>query len=555
MVEVVDVLIVGAGPVGLALAIELGSRGISCQVIERHDTVGYNPRAKMTNVRTREHLRRWGIADRLREVSPISVDYPADVVFATRMNGPELARFEGAFSCTVERNDLYAEGAQWVPQNTLEEVLRARAMSMRSVALHFDTSFDGFVDNVDSLLSTVTHAPSGARREVQSRFLVGADGARSLVRKLTGVQLVGDGTSASNLNIVFRSKTLAKLHAHGPAIMYWMVNDDMPALLGPMSDDGLWYFIATKITATTDPKSIDMAGLIRRATGIDFEMEIVGTDPWEAKRLIADGYRRGNVFLAGDACHLHPPFGGFGMNMGVGDAVDLGWKLAAMLEGWGGNGLLDTYEAERRPVHEWAVAEAVANYAMVGNQLARPGLEADGWLGEATRREVGETIIMQKTREMRSLGVVKGYRYTGSSIVVPDGSIAPVQHSMIYEPSAHPGCVAPHLWLADGSSLYDRLGKGFSLLVTEPGRADIIAAFCETAKRVGMPLTVVQPNDERLRQRYGALFALVRPDQHVAWRGSEAPSDLRSLLDTVRGVLPADERVQGATAQLLHELA
>ena len=220
MVEVVDVLIVGAGPVGLALAIELGSHGISCQVIERHDTVGYNPRAKMTNVRTREHLRRWGIADRLREVSPLSRDYPTDVVFATRMNGHELARFESAFSCTVERSDLYAEGAQWVPQNTLEEVLRAHAMSMPSVAIHFDHGFVGFAENALGLVSTVVHALSGTTREVQSRFLVGADGARSLLRKLIGVQLVGDGTSASNLNIVSRSTTLAKLPTHGPAIMY-----------------------------------------------------------------------------------------------------------------------------------------------------------------------------------------------------------------------------------------------------------------------------------------------------------------------------------------------
>ena len=316
-----------------------------------------------------------------------------------------------------------------------------------------------------------------------------------------------------------------------------MVNEDMPAMLGPMSDDGLWYLIATKITAATDPKSIDMAGLIRRATGVDFDMEIVGTDPWEAKRLIADGYRRGNVFLAGDACHLHPPFGGFGMNMGVGDAVDLGWKLAAVLEGWGGSDLLDTYEAERRPVHEWGVAEAVANYAMVSNQLARPGIEADGWRGDATRREVGEIIIMQKTREMRSLGVVKGYRYTRLSIVVPDGSAPPVLHSMIYEPSAHPGCVAPHLWLDDGLSLYDHFGKGFSLLVTEHDQADIIAAFCEAAERVGMTLKVVQPGDARLHQRYGALFALIRPDQHVAWRGSEMPNDLPFLFDVKRGGL------------------
>lgn len=555
MVEVVDVLIVGAGPVGLSLAIELGSRGIACQVVERNDRVGYSPRAKMTNVRTREHLRRWGIADKLREASPIRADFPPNVVFATRMNGPQLARFENAFSCGRDHNDLYSEGAQWVPQYTLEEVLRVQAVSLPSVTVNFDTVLEGFAEVPDGIVATVSHMPSGVRREVRSRFLVGADGAKSLVRKQIGVQLVGDGASSSNLNVVFRSKALETLHHHGPAIMYWMVNDDVPALLGPMSDDGLWYFIATKIDATADPAKLDMAGLIRRSTGLDFDVEIVGTDPWVARRLIADGYRRGSVFLAGDACHLHPPFGGFGMNMGVGDAVDLGWKLAAVLEGWGGDKLLDTYEEERRPVHEWAVGEAVANYALVGNQLARPGLEAEGFLGEATRREVSETIVTQKVRELRSLGVVKGYRYSGSPIVVTDGSAAPVQQSMAYEPSAHPGCIAPHLWLADGSSLYDHFGTGFTLLVTEDGHEDAVDAFGAAAEQIRMPLKIVRPGDKRLRARYEAPLALIRPDQHVAWRGLQVLESSADLLDAVRGAVPHPAAERSQDRQLQREPA
>ena len=524
----VDVLIAGAGPVGLSLAIELGLRGVTCQVVEQNDRVGYSPRAKMTNVRTREHLRRWGIADELRRVAPIRSDYPANVVFATRMNGHLLARFENAFSCGAGRNDLYAEGAQWVPQYTLEEVLRARAVGLPGVRVTFDTALESLDQTGDGVISTVVHA--SGRHTVRSRYAVGADGARSLVRKLIGVRMEGGDAAPANLSVVLRSPDLAALHSHGPAVMYWMVNGDVPALLGPMSDDGLWYFMATKIEGETPA---DIAALIRRSTGLDFEMEILRTDPWIARRLIADGYRRGNVFLAGDACHLHPPFGGFGMNMGVGDAVDLGWKLAATLQGWGGAGLLHSYEAERRPVHEWAMDEAAANYAMAGNQLARPGLEAEGCLGDATRREVGETILTTKIREMRSLGVVKGYRYEGSPIIVPDGSAAPVRQSIAYEPSAHPGCVAPHLWLADGSSLYDAFGQGFTLLVTEDGHEQTIESFRSAAKHAGLPLTIVEPRDPRLRARYAAPLALIRPDQHVAWRGHEGFSD---LLDVVRGV-------------------
>ncbi len=536
MHEAVDVLVVGAGPVGLALAIELGIRGISCQVIERNDRVGYSPRAKCTNVRTREHLRRWGIAEELRRVSPIPRDYPSNVVFATRMNGHLLARFEKSFSAVTERNDLYAEGAQWVPQYVLEEVLRAHAVSLPSVDVSFSTTLESCTDGADGVVATVVDGRTGNRLPVRSRYLVGADGARSTVRKAIDAHLVGDGGSSSNLNFVFRSKKLASMHELGPAIMYWMINSDVPALLDPMSDDGLWYFIATKIPADTDPATIDAASLIRLSTGLDpDDIEVVSADPWVARRLVADRYRRGNVFLAGDACHVHPPFGGFGMNMGVGDAVDLGWKIAATLEGWGGPALLDTYEEERRPVHEWAISEAVANYATVGNQLARTGLEEDGILGEATRREVSETILTQKAREIRSLGLVKGYTYSGSSIVVPDGSPTPPRSSMAYEPSAHPGCVAPHIWLADGTSLYDHFQPGFNLLVTEPGHDHEVAAFQAAAERVGMPLKVVAPDDARLRSRYQAALALIRPDQHVAWRSSHAASDPAAILKVARG--------------------
>ncbi len=212
MQEHVDVLIVGAGPVGLSLAIELGTRGITCQVVEQNDRVGYSPRAKMTNVRTREHLRRWGIADELRRASPIRADYPANVVFATRMNGPMLARFEGAFSCGRERNDLYSEGAQWVPQYTLEEVLRVKAVSLPSVSVSFNTALQSFTEDDDGITATVVDSAARVSSQVRSRYLVGADGARSLVRKLIGVQLVGGGVSASNLNFVFRSRA-AGLHA------------------------------------------------------------------------------------------------------------------------------------------------------------------------------------------------------------------------------------------------------------------------------------------------------------------------------------------------------
>ncbi len=520
-IERVEVVIAGGGPAGLASAIELGSRGIRCLVAERNERAGCSPRAKTTNVRTREHLRRWGIADALRKASPIPPDYPPAVVFATRMNGPALARFENAFNGARARNNLYSEEAQWVPQYILEEVLRVHASSLPGVTVSFNTELTSFTQTGEGVLSKLRDVRSGVTREVASAYLIGADGARSAVREAIGSKMTGEGAFSRNFSVVFRSPELASRHKHGKAIMYWMVNEDVPSLLGPMDESGLWYFMATKLD--NDGADIDAADLIRRGTGLsDLSIEIVGTDPWLAHRLVADRYSSGRVFLAGDACHLHPPFGGFGMNMGIGDAVDLGWKLAATLRKWGGPGLLASYQEERRQVHARTINEAVINYSAAGNQLVRPALEDPGAIGEATRREVGDIIEATKIREFKTLGVVLGSRYENSPIVISDGTEPPAEHFMLYVPSAHPGCLAPHLWLADNSSLYDHFGQGFTLLIAD-GNPEEAAGLSSAAEARSIPLKILKPLDSRLRARYEARFALIRPDQHVAWRGDNLP--------------------------------
>ncbi len=528
-----DVVIIGAGPVGLSLAIELGQHGIRCLLVEQNESVGNNPRAKTTNVRTREHLRRWGIADKLREASTLPPDYPSDIIFVTRLNGPQLTKIENAFNCSLDRNDLYSESGQWVPQYVLEQVLRAHVDTLPSVEIRFTTAYVGAVQDENGVTTTLRNVHTGEETTVSSAYLVGADGSRSPVRETIGAMMEGKRGTAENVNVQFRSSELGKLNPHGPAIMYWTINGDAPSLIGPMESPDIWYFIATRYDGNL--ADIDPKALIRRATNLDFEMEILGTAPWAAHSLIADKYAEGRIFLAGDACHLHPPFGGYGMNMGIGDGVDLGWKLTATLQGWGGPALLASYEQERKPIHRMIVDEANANYAALGNHLTLPGLEVPGPVGDATRREVGDVIFTAKMREFKTLGAVLGYRYE-SPVIVGDGSVPPAMTAMIYRPSGYPGCLAPHLWLEDQTSLYDQFGPGLTLLATDTAATEAnLRDAVSVADALDIPLKTVVPNDHRLRRRYGAAFALIRPDQHVAWRGDALPDDFGALLEQISG--------------------
>ena len=529
------VLIVGAGPVGLSLAIELGQRGVPCLVVERNARVGFAARAKTTNVRTREHLRRWGIADKLRAASPLGLDYPSNVVFVTRLAGHPLARFENAFSCAPGRSPLYSEHAQWIPQYTLEEVLREHAQSLPAVELRFNTELRGFEQTGASVQAQLRELSTSQDSLVEADYLVGADGARSTVREAIGARMQGEYGLSRNYNIVFRAPGLAQAHQHGPAIMYWQVNNDIPSLIGPMDSGDTWFFMPTKLPPESQRSNLDAVAMIRQATGLDLPYEVLSTDEWVASRLLADRYRDRRVFLAGDACHLHPPFGGYGMNMGVADGVDLGWKLAAVLQGWGGEALLDSYVAGRRPVHEMVLEEAVTNHATLGNHLSADGIEADTEAGAQLRQEIGARIQALKLREFATLGVVLGYRYEASPVIVGDGTPAPAPDFLNYVPSSRPGGLAPHAWLHDGSSLYDHFGPGFTLLATQSASVEDLQRAAKEAGDCGLQLSVVTPLEGAVSQLYPTRYTLIRPDQHVAWRGDAWPADGMALLKQISG--------------------
>lgn len=528
-----QVLVSGAGPAGLALAIELGSRGIACTVIERNDRVGYAPRAKTTHTRTREHMRRWGIADNLAAMAPFGIDYPSNIFFVTRLSGYRLAMIENAFNCAPERNELYSEHAQWVPQYRVEEVLRSHAASLPSVRILFNHEFVSATQTDAGVHCKVRDLAGDREIDFECRYLVGADGSRSAIRDMIGAKMEGVHGLAQSYNIVFRAPGLAKAHSHGPGIMYWQINAEVRGVIGPMDKDDLWYFMPAKVPDIVRLDTNAAADLIRRSTGIDLPYEILSADEWTASQFIADTYSNGRIFLIGDACHLHPPTGGYGMNMGISDSVDLGWKLAAVLQGWGGEEMLGSYEAERRPVHRRVIDEAVANHATLALHLVTPELEAATEEGTALRQQLGELLAKQRSREFRTLGVVLGYRYDNSPITAQEPGPVPNPPAGVYEPSARPGCVAPHAWLEDGRSLYDTFGAGFTMLGFGQGSDSEFASAAAEAENLGIPLTAVRIDDPRVAALYKNSLALIRPDQHVAWRGDAWPG--RSILEIASG--------------------
>jgi 2-polyprenyl-6-methoxyphenol hydroxylase-like FAD-dependent oxidoreductase len=492
-------------------------------VLERNDRVGRAPRAKTTHVRTREHLRRWGIAGDLAAASPLGIDYPSDVVFVTRLAGYTLARFKDAFHCAPGRNSLYSEHAQWVPQYTLEEILRTHAQSLPSVKILFNSEFMSAVQDADHVTTRFRDLQTNIEGAIDSDYLVGADGARSAVRALIGARMEGAYGLSRNYNFVFHAPGLAKSHRHGPAIMYWQVNSDLPSLIGPMDTGDTWFFMPTRLPEGVKLSGTDAAAAIRRATGIDLPFEVLHSDEWVASQLIADKYRDRRIFLAGDACHLHPPFGGYGMNMGIADGVDLGWKLAAIIQGWGGDKLLDSYIRERRPTHEYVIGEAVANHSALANAFWQEGLDAATDEGARLRTRVGERIASTKVREFDNLGVVLGYRYDDSPVIVSDGSEPPPRECNLYVPSARPGCIAPHAWFDDATSLYDRFGSGFTLLSKHPADHPAVQCASADARAAGIPLRTVEIPGGDFDALYPTAFTLIRPDQHVAWRGDTWP--------------------------------
>ncbi|GAC1383434.1 MAG: FAD-dependent oxidoreductase [Herpetosiphon sp.] len=478
-----------------------------------------------------EHFRRWGLAERLRAVAPLKVDWSQDVVFCTTLLGHEVMRFTHCFGLSPERSDLAAEGGQQIAQPLVEEVLREAVNDLPACHLLLGWSLHSLQQD-DQGVDTIMRNEQGEQRHIRASYVIGCDGARSAVRAAIGARYEGTSDLRPNFGLVFRAPGLAERQPHGPAVQYWVLNPACPGVMGRLDMQDRWWAGVNGVSAEIG--QADPHALINGLVGTKIDAEVLGTDPWTARMLLADQYRNGRVFLAGDAAHLNPPWGGHGFNTGIGDAVNIGWKLAAVLDGWGGDGLLTSYEAERRPIADRTIREATANMRVLAPELGNQDLAASGRVGEQARAAAAQAIRAAKDREFHSLGIVLGYEYDHSPVIIDDGT-PPLPESQDYQPTARPGARLPHRWLPDSASLYDRLGSGLSLLRLRDD-ADV-RPFSEVAAARGVPLTLLNLCGQTRADTYGAPLLLVRPDQHVAWRGASVDAaTAAAIIDRVRGV-------------------
>lgn len=536
-----DVLIIGSGPVGLMAAMDLSSRGVSSIVVEERDFLE-PPSVKCNHVaaRTMERFRTLGFADRVRRAG-LPGDYPQDVVFRTSLTGREFSRIpipasDDRYTSSLGPDTAWQtpEPPQRINQTFLEPILADEARERPGVTLLNRTSFVSLEQDADGVTATISDLGGANPRTIRGRYLIGADGGKSTVRRQIGARLSGDPVLQNVMSTLVRVDGLyERMRAEEPrAWGYYTFNQKR---LGHVyAIDGAREFLIHTYLSEEEAESgsVDRDFAIRAILGLDDSdgYEIVSEEDWVARRLIADSFRSGRVFLAGDASHLWVPFAGFGMNAGIADVLNLTWLLGAHLNGWAEETILDAYAAERQPI-----TEQVSRFAMSHQQkLVKPGmpaeLDADGPAGDAARAEFGRACYELNVQQFAAAGLNFGYVYDASPIISYDGEAAPEYTMGSFTPSTVPGCRAPHFFFEGRDSLYDRLGLGYTLVA-----AGSHAPLSEAISAAGIPLEIVEVDRAVLPEAYTRALTLVRQDQTVVWRGDEAPADPSWLVAKLRG--------------------
>ncbi|KMO83624.1 FAD-dependent monooxygenase [Mycolicibacterium chlorophenolicum] len=548
----VPVLIIGAGPIGLALGVELGMHGVASLLVEQDTEVPSVPvKAMLLNPRALEQFRRWGIATTLRQAATTPPAWQKQVVLATSLTGREYGAFRQGLSFRgADDSDRVAESAQLVMQPTTTKVLRDRAVELgATVALGWRlVSLD---QDENGCIAEVEQVTTGTRQVIGSDYLVGCDGAQSTVRVSAGISRSGRGGVAAHLLLHWESPEVFTHSRITPGAFNALYHPDGNALAVPI-DEKSWCAHVAGYPVDLDLDTVDVDAIVQRIVGPDIPFTLTYKGVYKIHERIADRYRVGRLFLAGDAAHLCAPWGGHNMNAGMADALNLGWKLAATLMGWGGDALLDSYEAERRPIAVTNAVEASSNvdrwietYETVLSTIDAEVLEADGHEAESRRRAWGDALWRGVRAQFDSEGITLDQRYH-SEVIAEDPAPVTPWSATVYSPSSHPGHRAPHAWLSAQVSLYDAMGIGFSILY-HPGDATAAMGFVAQANRIGIPLTPIELTDPIAAIRYDHPLTVVRPDQHVAWRGS-ADSDPTAVLLKITGC--EDQVHEGATAAL-----
>lgn len=538
-----SVLIVGGGPIGLALAADLGRRGVDSLLIERrHDKVGT---AKMLEVgpRTMEFCRRLGIADQVRNWG-FPFHYNLDTVFVTNLDSPEIGRVRNPSLGTYSASRFSPERARPCPQTWFDPILQRCARSYATNSFRYETELETFVQDADAVLATVRDRNSGRRYSIRASYLVGCDGSDSTTRELLGIQLRGRKQIDLTINVYLRIPDFLSLHHTKQALRYVFVGPEGTWSFLTMIDGKDLYRLQILGLDKDTVGNVNVDAMVRRCFGRPVHYQLEETIVWARKMTIADRFMDGRVFLAGDSCHAHPPNGGLGMNTGLQDSFDLSWKLAAVLQGWGAPGLLDSYEYERRPASSRATEVSLLNYGRLMDRSAHPDIEAATAAGNAARYQIGEQLTKANEKSWQPPGVHLGYIYDPSPIVVPDGTPRAEDDTHGYVPTTYPGARAPHVWLATDLSILDLFGDGFVLLRFDDSATGVLE---EAARRRGVPLVVRTIVNSEAAALYERPLVLVRPDGHVAWRGYALPENCLELIDVARGAGPRVAACWGST--------